>query len=204
MTDKAPPTLFLIAGPNGAGKSTLYEIVMRPKIAAPFINADEIQKNELADARPEAAYEAAKIAADRRNQFIASGKSFIAESVFSHPSKLELIKNARDAGFRIVVYHISVMNSDLSVARVKGRVRHGGHDVPEAKIKARYHRNGALIRDAALKADRAHVYDNSRLGKPPRRILSFTNGVIDHVDKPLPRWVLDVYLEDLRAVAQKR
>ena len=204
MTDKAPPTLFMIAGPNGAGKSSLYEIFIRHKIAAPFINADEIQKNELADTRPEAAYEAAKIASDRRNQFISSKKSFVAESVFSHPSKLELISNARNAGFLIVVYHVSVIDSDLSVARVKGRVKQGGHDVPEEKIKARYDRNGAIIRTAVLKADRAHVYDNSRLGKPPRRILSFTNGSIDHVNKPLPQWVVDTYLDELKAIARKR
>lgn len=194
----------MIAGPNGAGKSTFYEIVMRPRIAAPFINADEIQRNELADPRPGAAYEAARMASDRRNQFIASRKSFIAESVFSHPSKLELIDNAKTAGFRVVIYHLSVTDSGLSVARVKSRVRHGGHDVPEEKIKARYDRNGAIIRAAVLKADRAHIYDNSRLGKPPRRILTFIDGAIDQVHKPLPRWVMDTYLEELKAIARKR
>jgi amino-acid N-acetyltransferase len=34
--------MFVIAGPNGAGKSTFYEAVLKPSVAAPFINADII------------------------------------------------------------------------------------------------------------------------------------------------------------------
>lgn len=41
--------MFVLAGPNGAGKSTLYQTVIAPKIDAPFINADLIQKAELQD-----------------------------------------------------------------------------------------------------------------------------------------------------------
>lgn len=204
MIDEAPPTLFIIAGPNGSGKSALYEIVIGPKIAAPFVNADDIQKNELIDPRPEAAYEAAKLAAMRREKLIAAKKSFVAESVFSHPSKIDLITAAREAGYRIVVYHVCVSSPDLSVARVKGRVRQGGHDVPEEKIRARYERNGPLIRQAVSLADRAHIFDNSIIGAPPRRVLSFTNGEIHAVDKPIPPWVAKIYVQDLKAIAKTR
>ena len=76
--------------------------------------------------------------------------------------------------------------------------------MPEDKIRARFGRNGALIRTAALMVDRAHIYDNSKLGEPPRRILSFTNGKIDFIGKPLLRWVRIIYLKDLKAIARKR
>lgn len=198
MTAGGVPTLFMIAGPNGAGKSTFYEHVLRGKVALPFINADAIQADELRDARPEAAYEAAKIAEQRRRALVAGGKSFITESVFSHPSKLDFIKHAKTAGFRIFLFHVSVDGPDLSVARVRDRVRQGGHDVPERKIRERYRRNGALIRAAALISDRVHVYDNSRLGLPPRQVLSMTNGTIDYVDEPIPAWTRDTYSEELR------
>ena len=39
--------MYMIAGPNGAGKSTLYDTVISTKIKATFINADQIQKNEI-------------------------------------------------------------------------------------------------------------------------------------------------------------
>ena len=203
MTAGGKPTLFMIAGPNGAGKSTLYEHVLRRKVALPFINADAIQADELGDARPEAAYEAAKIAEQRRRALVAGGNSFITESVFSHPSKLDFIEHAKKAGFRIFLFHVSVDSSALSVARVRGRVRQGGHDVPERKIRERYRRNGALIRAAALISDRVHVYDNSRLGLPPRRVLSMTNGTIDYVGTPMPAWTRDTYSEELRKIAPR-
>ena len=57
--------MFVLAGPNGAGKSTLYQTVIAPKIDAPFINADLIQKAELQDQSMDAAYEAARIAEQR-------------------------------------------------------------------------------------------------------------------------------------------
>ena len=61
------PTMILLAGPNGAGKSTLYRTRVAPVFAGAFINADIIQRDELGDDRPEAAYRAAEIASARRS-----------------------------------------------------------------------------------------------------------------------------------------
>lgn len=197
VADEGQPTLVVLAGPNGAGKSTLYETRIAPKLAVPFINADFIQRDELKDARPEAAYEAARIAEERRRLHMRDRKSFATETVFSHQSKLELIDDAKSAGYRVVMFHVSVDDSSLSVARVEERVKEGGHRVPEAKIRARYDRNGPLIRQAVLKSDFAHVFDNSKLNVPPVRILSFTKGKISFVAPRLPDWALKVYGTDL-------
>ena len=89
------PTIILLAGPNGAGKSTLYQTRVAPAFAGPFINADIIQREELGHASPEASYEAAKIAADRRAEIISKGGDFVTETVFSHPSKLDMVREAR-------------------------------------------------------------------------------------------------------------
>jgi hypothetical protein len=51
---------------------------------------------------------------------------------------------------------------DLSVVRVGLRVRAGGHDVPEAKIRARHRRLFALVADAVDAVDETVVHDNSR------------------------------------------
>ncbi|MEM6900377.1 MAG: zeta toxin family protein [Pseudomonadota bacterium] len=194
----ARPTLIIIAGPNGAGKSTLYENRIAPKLAAPFINADIIQKNELKDIRLEAAYEAASIATERRRECLAEGKSFVTESVFSHPSKLDLINEAKTSGFLVMVFHVGIDSPDLSIARVKTRVAEGGHDVPDQKIRERYDRNGPLIRQAVLSADLGHVFDNSKLNVPPKRVLSFSTGQLTHVDPYLPNWAARTYAADLK------
>ena len=195
--------MFVVAGPNGAGKSTLYENVIAPRVKAPFINADIIQRDELKDASMHAAYKAAAIADARRWQALRTGTSFVTESTFSHESKLALIHDAKAAGFCVVLYHVNVRRPELSVARVAQRVSEGGHDVPESKIRERYERNQPLIREAALAADFALVYDNSKLNRPPERVVLFRNGrVIDRTDR-MPAWVRTLYSQELTASVVK-
>ncbi|GHF51555.1 zeta toxin family protein [Seohaeicola zhoushanensis] len=191
------PSLVLLAGPNGAGKSTLYQTRVAPSFAGPFINADIIQRDELQDASMQASYEAARIAGTRRDEMLAAGRSFATETVFSHPSKLEIIETARARGYIVVVMHVGVEGADLSVARVRGRHEEGGHDVPEDKIRARYDRGQALIRAAVLRADRGIVFDNSRLNAPPRQMLVFAEGRLTMAAPILPAWILATYAADL-------
>ena len=189
--------MVLLAGPNGAGKSTLYDIVVAPRIAAPFINADLIQREELRDPSMAAAYKAAAIAENRRQQALKRRISFVSESTFSHASKLDLVEQARGAGFRIVLYHVNVRRPELSVARVAQRVTEGGHDVPEDKIRERYERNQPLIRAAALQADYAFVYDNSALNLPPERLLVLAQGRVTSAVAVLPPWAARLYAVEL-------
>ncbi|MGP3699711.1 zeta toxin family protein [Rhodobacter sp. NSM] len=191
------PSLVLLAGPNGAGKSTLYRTRVAPSFASPFINADIIQRDELRDPSPEASYEAARIAGVRRTEMLEAGRSFAAETVFSHPSKLDLIEAALGRGYLVIVMHVGVDGPDLSVGRVRARTGEGGHDVPEDKIRARYERSQPLIRQAVLAADRGMVFDNSRLNQPPRQMLVFAAGRLVKADPILPRWILTAYAADL-------
>jgi predicted ABC-type ATPase len=191
------PSLVLLAGPNGAGKSTLYQTRVAPSFAGPFVNADIIQREELGDPSMEAAYEAARIADERRRALMDARRSFAAETVFSHPSKLEMIEAARARGYLVVVMHVGVDGHDLSVARVKGRTSEGGHDVPEEKVRARYERGQPLIREAVLRADRGMVFDNSRLNTPPRRMLVFAGGRLVQVEPRITRWISRLYAPDL-------
>ena len=187
------PTLFLIAGPNGAGKSTFYETVLKSRIAAPFINADIIQRDELGEPDPQASYVAAQTAAERRDALIGERRSFVAETVFSHPSKIDLLMRARAAGFRLAVFHIHLATADLAIERVRARVVEGGHRVPEDKIRARYDRCGPLIRRAVHMADLAGVYDGSVLNAMPRELLRLSGGVRETVSPDLPAWFLQLY-----------
>lgn len=189
--------MIVLAGPNGAGKSTLYSTRVAPSFAGPFINADIIQRDELRNPSPEASYEAARIASSRRAEHLTQGRNFVTETVFSHPSKLALINEARANGFTVIVMHIGVDTPELSVARVGARVEEGGHIVPEEKIRARYGRGAPLIREAVLLADRGLVFDNSSLNLPPRHCLTFANGSLVFALPRLPRWIRLAYETEL-------
>ena len=189
--------MALLAGPNGAGKSTLYQTRVAPSLKGPFINADLIQRDELGDPSPEAAYRASQIAAVRRDEYLARKKSFATETVFSHPSKLELVRQAKAQGFAVILLHVGVATAELAVERVRSRVQEGGHAVPEQKTRNRYDRSGPLIREAMLLCDQGHVFDNSRLNTPPERIIGSTAGRVSFVKPVLPNWALAIYREDL-------
>jgi predicted ABC-type ATPase len=169
--------LDLVAGPNGAGKSTFVELTLAPLLAGSvFVNADEIAKQRWPNDPPAHAYEAALIAAQTRERLIELGRSFIAETVFSHPSKLELIDTARAAGYTVVL-HVVLIPEELAVARVAYRVQAGGHPVAENKIRQRYHRLWALVAEAIMRCDQATVYDNSAI-KGPRIVAQMTEGFV--------------------------
>ena len=181
--------LDLVVGPNGAGKSTFVELTLAPLLTGSvFVNADEIARQDWPDNPAAHAYDAARRAADIRSKLIGLGVSFIAETVFSHPSKLDLITEAHAAAYTVVL-HVLLIPEDLAVQRVAHRVAAGGHDVPEDKIRERHRRLWALVARAIAMSDTATVYDNSRLAGP-RIVAQFSAGEI--VGAPgWPSWTPD-------------
>lgn len=176
------PRLDLVVGCNGAGKSTLVERHLQPLLRVPFVNADEIAKQKWPDDPEGHSYEAASVAAETREALITLGRSFIAETVFSHPSKLELLDRAREAGFRVVL-HAVLVPEELAVHRVRLRVESCGHSVPERKIRERYHRVWPLVQQAISRSDQATLYSNERT--VTRIVARYIDGVpVDDPDWP--------------------
>lgn len=193
------PTLFVLAGPNGAGKTTFYRRRLNLVIKAEFVNADELALaafGHVAETMAESA-EGQTLAESRRRALMQAGESLVIETTFSHPSKLELLKDARVLGYRLVVYHLNVADADMAVRRVSGRVTQGGHPAPEDRIRARYERNQPLIRQAVLLAQRAYVFDSSGYGAAPTRLITFTSGKATEVADDLPDWAITLYGGDL-------
>lgn len=159
--------LDLVVGPNGAGKSTFVRLTLARALppGAAFVNADEIAVQCWPEDPQGHSYDAARVAAATRTALIDVRQPFIAETVFSHPSKLELIEEAQVAGY-LVSLHVLLVPEELAVARVAHRVAAGGHSVPEQKIRQRYRRLWPLVADAAARADSTTIYDNSAIAGP--------------------------------------
>lgn len=184
--------LDLVVGPNGAGKSTFVRFTLAPAwTAATFVNADAIAAQRWPEDPQGHSYEAAEIAAATRTRLIELRRPLIAESVFSHPSKLDLLRDARAAGYHIAV-HVLLVPADLAVARVAARVAAGGHAVPEEKIRGRYHRLWPLVAAAIARADAAAVWDNSRHDGPS--LIALFAGGLPVGDPRWPTWTPEVLL----------
>jgi predicted ABC-type ATPase len=180
------PVLHLLAGPNGAGKSTFAARVLQPVTALPFVNADVIAAERWPAAAAAHAYEASRLAAELRERVMADRASFITETVFSHESKVDLVRTAVEAGY-LVRLHVILVPVDVTVGRVAQRVRAGGHEVPEGKIRERYARLWALVAQARHVARKTEFYDNSSARTPFRLVATYEDGVlVGHAH--WPRW----------------
>ncbi len=170
------PVLHVLAGPNGSGKTTYVERVLRPVTGLPFVNADVIAHQRWPGAEPEHAYEASRAAAAQRGELLIAQKSFITETVFSHPSKNDLVDDALRRGY-LVHLHMILVPVDLIVQRVAERVRRGGHEVPEHKIRERYDRLWPLVARARDRVDRAEFFANHLARTPYLLVATYGHGV---------------------------
>jgi predicted ABC-type ATPase len=175
LTVPHDPVLHLLAGPNGSGKTTLARRVIVPATALPFVNADDIAAKRWPGREIEHAYDASEAAAADRARRLRKRSSFITETVFSHPSKVELVRQFVAAGY-LVTLHVVVIPEELSVRRVQHRVALGGHAVPERKVRERYQRLWPLVVEARQLADATYVYDNSTAARPFRLMASYESG----------------------------
>ena len=147
------PIVLVFAGPNGSGKSTItngFDLI------GEYINADEIKKR-----RNCSDLEAAQFATALREDAFNNKRDFTFETVLSSPRNVELLKNAKAAGYRIEVVFVLTADPQINVSRVAQRVKKGGHDVPKDKIISRYHKSLDNISEMLKIADIMWVVDNS-------------------------------------------
>jgi predicted ABC-type ATPase len=184
----AAPRLIFLAGPNGAGKSTFYETFLRDS-GLPFVNADRITA-ALGISNVEAAAAADKA----RAQLIVDRGSFITETVFSDPAgaKLQFLRDAIAANYRVTLYYIGVASAQLSEARISQRVRAGGHDVPTERLARRFRQSLKNLAQAVTFVPDVHAFDNSSSTAPYRLVLSVRGGRTEFAAAPLPAWLASV------------
>ncbi len=181
--------LWMLVGGNGAGKSTFYNLALKPP-GMPFINADLIAK-EVYPHDPEAnSYNAAKLAEVLREEQLQAGTSFCFETVFSHPSKIDFIAQAKARGYYVILVVIHVATSNVNKARIAQRVIEGGHSVPDDKVDDRIPRTLANVAEAIALCDDVRVLDNSLIDKPFQPVLTIKKGVRAEHISPLPHWAL--------------
>lgn len=191
---KAKPVFYLLAGPNGAGKSTLYKALVQAgtiPAGAEFVNADLHEAAHLQHiADPHARSEDARQWADaRRAQLLKAGQSFVSETVFSHESKLALIKEAQKQGFFVMLIVVCLDDPQRLLARVAGRVTEGGHAVPPDRILARYPRTLANLAVAVRLADAAVLYDSQDVNPGTHSVVAICKrDWTQEKVSPLPQW----------------
>ncbi len=142
-------------------------------------------------------YIAADIAAFIRTELLSNGVSFSFETVFSHESKLEIMRKAKELGYRIYLYFITTKDPEINIDRVKIRVAKNGHPVPETRIIDRYYKSLDLLYSAIKISNRAFLFDNS--GRYYELVAEVIEGKnVQLSDNDIPAWFVEYVYEAAR------
>lgn len=121
-----------------------------------------IKENALVDKSKEThSYEAALASLFIREKLCSHGKSFAFETVMSHPSKIDELRDFKQRGYKIYFYFICLDDPELNVRRVQDRIEKGGHAVDFNKVRTRYSDTLENLLPALKLSDRAFLFDNS-------------------------------------------
>ena len=160
-----PPYIVVIGGPNGAGKSTIARSVVEKTFDIDeFVNADTIAAGLSAFNPGSSAFAAGRIMLDRLHQLALARVTFAFESTLASRSLAPWLASQIALGYRVHIVYVSLRSSRLALARVRHRVRKGGHNVPGPIVKRRFHRSAANLFNLYLPlAVTWRIYDNSQL-----------------------------------------
>ncbi len=182
----------MLAGVNGAGKSSLGGAAIRQS-GGDYYNPDEAARDLLGRNLLE------KAIADRLD--------FAFESTLGANTIPALLRAAAQAGFEVHVWYAGLSSPELHLARVKSRVRKGGHDISEADIRRRYQHSRLNLINLLPYIAALRVFDNSPDADPatgrapePVLVLHMERGkILNPADLPdTPDWARPIVAAALK------
>lgn len=159
------PTIYVIGGCNGAGKTTFArEFLPKEVKCLRFLNADEIARGLSPFDPGAAAVRAARLLLTEFRLCVKRHETFALESTLSGRTYVRLFRLAKATGYRLELHYLWLATPDQAIARVRERVRKGGHAVAVVDIRRRYHRSlDHLVEDYLPLADDWALWDNRPL-----------------------------------------
>lgn len=155
----------------------------------------EISQNIIVDkARDTHSYEGALISSLLREKLQEKKLDFSFETVMSHVSKIEDIKEAKNKGYKTYLYFICIDDPEVNISRILNRVEKGGHAVDDKKVEERYYRTLRNLISAIEVTDKTYLFDNS--GDQLTLIAKIGGGKLKLTVDPenLPNWFIEYVL----------
>ncbi len=215
MAPARPSRIYVIAGVNGAGKSSIGGAAFRAS-GGDYYNPDEAARQLIAaDPRldpAEADGAAWQQGIELLKQAISERLDFALETTLGGNTVPRLLAEAAAQSVGIYVWYAGLSSVELHLQRVRSRVRHGGHSVPEDAVRRRYERSRLNLIDLLPLVSALRMYDNSAEADPadgrmpaPVRVLH-TEGrkILNPDDLPrAPDWAKPIVAVALK-LAQER
>jgi predicted ABC-type ATPase len=120
-----------------------------------------------------------------------------------------LLAKALSAGIEVRIWYVGLKSPELHIARVRARVRKGGHDIPEAKIRERFTESRVNLIRLLPKLTEVLIYDNSVEADPhagvapePMLILHMIKGkIVNSCDfARAPDWTKPILMAAMKSL----
>ncbi|HEX6746037.1 MAG TPA: zeta toxin family protein [Longimicrobium sp.] len=204
------PSIYVVAGTNGAGKSSVAGALFR-KLGTNYFNPDEAARRIL-ETNPDtdlsqANSEAWLLGKRLLENAIASRTEFAFETTLGGNTIPLLLEQAADEGMAVQILYVGLDSPELHIARVKARVKAGGHDIPEGMIRERYRKSRENLLRLLPRLAGLRMFDNSAESDPrtggrpkPRLILSMSDGKIEETCDvaDVPDWAKPIFVAAFR------
>jgi predicted ABC-type ATPase len=180
--------VYVLAGTNGAGKSSIAgAMLLRQRVE--YFNPDEAARRILA-ANPGISQTRANGAAWHEGKrllerAIAERLDFVFETTLGGRTITGLLERAASLGIEVRMWYVGLSSPEHHIARVRARVAKGGHDIPESRIRERYHASRLNLIRLLPSLSELWVYDNSEEADPdagmapePKLVVHIRRGAI--------------------------
>ena len=129
-----------MAGANGTGKTTFaLEYVAQHGVA--YLGADAIAETLSPGDALSARFQAGRQFIATVNDRLNGSGSFVIETTLSGIGIRRTLEMARRSKFAISIVYLYLDDPTVCISRIEGRVRKGGHHVPDEDVRRRFARS---------------------------------------------------------------
>lgn len=176
---------YLFAGINGSGKTSFYKTISEGMDLGERVSIDETASLLGSWLDPVIQVRAGRIALQQAFDHIDAGVTFNQETTLPGAVIERQLREAKAAGFTVILYFLGVDTVETAIERVRRRVAKGGHGIPESLIRRRWENMPAALGKILPYCDLAYFYDNTECF---RQIVLLEGTRLVDADPALPDW----------------
>jgi len=195
----------VLAGNNGAGKSSIIGAMFLEN-GVEFFNPDAAARRVLSTNPGISPTEANSLAWHEGKRLleraIAERKDFAFETTLGGNTISNLLTKALAEEMEVRICYVGLNSAEQHIARVQSRVRHGGHSIPEERIRERHTRSRLNLIGLLPWLTELLLYDNSEEADPksgatpkPKLLLHLIKGqILESCPlKSVPKWAKPIF-----------
>ena len=174
------PVLLLLVGASGSGRATFYQSHLKaifPKLLK--ASASPLEQAETDQAR---------------KRLLKMGESFV---YVSDLLDLEVVREARSAGYDTKAVYLATEDPTLNLGRVLIRVNNGGRYAPISRIADDYVRGLSQLPKVKTLTDDLVLFDNTAHAREVRLVAHFQGRKLVKLARQIPKWAQKAFGKEL-------